>query len=156
MKLYQRTGEVVHDLQNMKIGCTSSSRHFSIKKKSSVSPAGHPNKGRRCRGVRGGGGQGKKIERPTSFYETFSEERLQLATWRPDLPPGTGGATPETSDWNSSSFFSCSSQRRVCSTQCGIYCPFIVSTDPDNFIPKKSSFIQMNSLNLLRHFFLHF
>ena len=84
MKLYQRTGEVVHDLQNMKIGCTSSSRHFSIKKKSSVSPAGHPNKGRRCRGVRGGGeAKARKLSGRRLFMKRSPKSDFSLP---PDAP----------------------------------------------------------------------
>jgi len=56
-----------------------------------------------------------------------------------DLPPGTGGATPETSDWNSSSF-SLVPQRRVCSTQCGIYCPLLFQLTRIISFPKVHSF----------------
>ena len=83
MKLYQRTGEVVHDLQNMKIGCTSSSRHFSIKKKFSVSSRSPKQRAALSRGKGGGEAKARKLSGRRLFMKRSPKSDFSLP---PDAP----------------------------------------------------------------------
>ena len=92
MKLYQRTGEVVHDLQNMKIGCTSSSRHFSIKKKFSVSSRSPKQRAALSRGKGGG-----RPRQENWAADVFLWNVLRRATSACHL-------TPRSAAWNGRSY----------------------------------------------------